>query len=156
VTAGVRKLNIILKVYATKAQATKIKGPAGDKWLKWSKDDIQGEFLEEVDIYSGMAFTELEEKKQAMEMYSLAQNDIYFEPYKTREYVLKMMKYPPELLRSEEQVNMIRQQQQQAQQEMQAAQENQRQSAKSLRPSGGEVRRKSDMRGEILGGARSK
>jgi hypothetical protein len=155
-TLVVRKLNVILKLYATKEQAIKIKGPAGEKWLRWSKDDIQGEFLEEIDIYSGQPFAELEDRKQAMEFYSIAAEDIYWDPFKVRQYVAKRMNYPEDLMRSPEEVQMIMQQQAQAQQEQAAANENRKQQGSTLRPSGGEVRRKSDMRGEILGGARSK
>lgn len=154
VTELVRKLNILLKTYMTTDSAVQIAGPAGKKWVKWSKDDIQGEFLEDVDIYSAMPFSEDVEKKQAMEFFSLVAADPYYKPIPTRKIVNRMMKYDDygDILYTEAEMQQM--QAQQAQANPADAQEGQKQASKTLRPSEGQVRRKSDRQGDILGGAK--
>lgn len=145
---NVRKLNQILRMYADTPIVLPITGLKGKKWIKWTAEDIKGEFLEDVDIYTSLPYTELEEKKQAMEMFSLAQNDPFFDALKLRQKVVQLMKWPEDVLKP---LSQIQQEQQAAQQQ---AQEAQRQQSKTLRPSEGEVRRRPDMRAGIIGPAR--
>jgi hypothetical protein len=150
---NVRKLNQILKVYSDKKQAIQVAGLKGSKWVEWSAEDIQGEFLEDVDIYSSMPFTEEIEKKQTMEMYSLTAADPYIDPLKLRQTVFRRMKWPEDILLTEAEV-MQRQQAEEARQQQIAAQESQAQQSRTIRPTEGEVQRKPDMQAAIIGGAR--
>lgn len=158
----IRKLNQILKEYADQSMVVKIVGARGERWIQWSAEDIKGEFIENVDIYSTLPFSEEVEKKQAMEMYSLAAADPYFHPFKVRQQVIRTMKWPEDLLYSEDEFNQ-RMAQQQAQAQQQAAlQENQKQQSRTMRPTQGprsqsqnQVKRGPDMRAGVAGPARN-
>jgi hypothetical protein len=153
---NVRKLIQLLQSKATTAMVSKIVGKdLGEHWVKWTKDDIQGEFLVDVDIYSAAPFSQLEDRRQAMEMFSLAQQDQYFNPYKVRQKIVGTMGWDRDLLLTEAEVAERQQEaaaQAQAQQQAQAAAEGPQ--SQTLRPSDGQVMRRPDMVAAIRGGAR--
>ena len=150
-----RKLNQILKEYADTPTIVEIAGQKGKKWVSWTNNDIKGEFLEDVDIYSTLPYSEDVDKKQAMEMYSLAGADPMFDGYKVRQQLVRVFKWPDDVLLSEQdfQARMMAQQQQASMQ--QAQQENQKQQSRSIRPTEGQVRRGPDMQAGIMGAARN-
>lgn len=150
----VRKLNQILQLYADVPTVTKIVGLQGDRWVQWTSEDIRGEFFVDVDVYSSLPYSELEEKKQGMEMFSLAQADQFFDPLRLRAHVVRLLKWPENILRTAAEMQAMQEQQQQAMAEQQQAQETQRQQSRTLRPSGGEIRRRPDIKAAIIGAAR--
>jgi len=132
----VRKMNQILKVYVDEPIATEILGQQGTQWIEWSKADIQGEFIEDVDIYSGMPFSVLEDRRQALEMFSLTQADPIFDAIEVRKELVRRMGWNERLIKSPEQVQA--EQEQAAAQEQQLAQEEaQSSTASNIRPSTG-------------------
>ena len=160
VRKNIKKLNQIVKSYADMPTIVEVAGEQGSRWVEWTSKDIQGEFLEDVDIYSTLPFSEEVEKKQAMEMYSLAAADPYFNPFKVRTQVIRTMKWPEDLLYNEQEFNARMQQQQQQAQQQAALQENQRQQSQTMRPTKGpqsqnQVKRGPDMRAGVAGPARN-
>ena len=152
-----RKLNQILKEYADVPTIVEIAGQKGKKWVQWTNNDIKGEFLEDVDIYSTLPYSEDIDKKQAMEMYSLAGQDPYFDAYKIRQQVMRAFRWPEDVLLSEEDFNakMMAQQQQMAAQQQAQGNEQAAQQSRTLRPTNGQVQRKPDMQAGIIGPARN-
>lgn len=146
----VRKLNQILRVYVDEDTAIRISGPRGVHWRSWSREDIQGEFIEDVDIYSGMPFSREVEKRQAMEMFSLIQQDQFFDPYEVRAELRRKMDWPEKILRSPEEVGKAMGASEQAEREA-LSQAGSGQSSQ-LRPTDGSVRRASDIQGDMQGG----
>jgi len=155
----VRKLNQILKVYVDEPIATEILGSKGTKWLNWTKADIQGEFIEDVDIYSGMPFSVLEDRRQALEMFSLTQQDPFFDPLEVRKELVKRMGWNDRLIKAPE---VVQQEQEAAAAEEAALQEqeaatngNTAPNTQTKRPAGegGGAQRGSDILGGILGEA---
>jgi len=155
----IKKLNQILKDNADTPTIIKIAGEMGERWVKWTNEDIKGEFIEDVDIYSSMPFSEEVEKKQAMEMYSLAAVDPFFNPFKVRQQVVRVFKWPDDLLYSQEEYAQIQQEQQKQAAEQQAQIENQKQQSRNIRPSKGPesstVRNNADQKAAISGQARN-
>lgn len=154
----VKKFNIILQEYADIPTVTQIVGLQGNSWLKWTNADIQGAFQVEVDIYSSLPYSQLEDRKQGMEMFSLIQQDPFFDPMKVRQKLVRLMDWDQELLKTPGQIAQEQEaaaQQQQMQQEAEQDQEMQKQQSRTLRPSEGEIRRRPDMRAGIIGPARN-
>jgi hypothetical protein len=155
----VRKLNIILQEYADIPTVTQLVGLQGNQWLKWSNADIQGAFSVDVDIYSSLPYSQLEERKQAMEMFSLIQQDPYFDAMKVRQKLVRMMDWDQELLKTAGQIAQEQAAAQQAQMQqasMQQQQEvNRQKQSKDFRPSEGDIKRRPDMRAGIIGPARN-
>lgn len=149
----VRKLNQILKTFADQKQVIQIVGLQGTRWVQWSAEDIRGEFLEDVDIYSSMPYSQLEERKQAMEFFSLAQQDPYMNPFKVRAKVARMMDWEADIVYTPAEFQQLMAQQQQAAAEP-ALDANAANQSSSLRPSEGEIRRRPDMVADIRGSAR--
>ncbi len=154
----IRKLNQILKAHADTEMVLKVVGAKGEKWRKWSNKDIMGEFIEDVDIYSTLPFSEEIEKKQAMELLSLAGADPYFNPLKVRQQIVRIFKWPENLLYNEQELAQI-QQNQMRQQQMMQAQENQQQQSRNIRPTQGppksNVRTGADFKAGTRGPARN-
>lgn len=146
----IRKLNQILKVYADTPTVTEIAGPEGSEWITWTNADIKGEFIEEVDIYNALPYSRDIEKKQAMEIASVANGNPYVNQTRLWEKVFRAFDWGDELLNTPEEMRQAMAMQQQ----QRAAEEAKRQQAQVMRPSGGEVRRASDMKAEMLGGAK--
>jgi len=152
----VRKLNQILKVYVDVPIATEILGRDGTSWVAWTKEDIQGEFIEDVDIYSGMPFSVLEDRRQALEMFSLIQADPMVDPIKVRRELFKRMGWNEGLLKPIEQVRQ-ESQQAAAQAEQDALNEQQAGQSTTIRPkgpSGETAQRGPDILASLLGQAR--
>lgn len=152
----IRKLNQIICKHADTESVVKIAGEKGERWVKWTKNDIKGEFLVDVDIYSSMPFSEEVEKKQALEMFSIAGADPYFNPMKVRQQLLRVFKWPEDILFTEEELAA---QQQQMQMQQQQAQEAQKQQSRNIRPTSGAprgtVQNGPDMKAAIAGQARN-
>ena len=163
----IRKLNQILKAHADTKFVVQVTGDEGEQWVQWSNSDIEGEFIEDVDIYSSLPFSEELEKKQAMELFSLAGADPYFNPFKVRQQVVRVFKWPEDLLYNEtEFAQMMQQKQREQQQQMQqqtqqqmALDQNKKQQSQTLRPTQGapkgQVRRGPDMAAGIKGPPRN-
>lgn len=146
----VLKLNQILQLYLDTKEVIKIVGPEGDKWIEWSREDIQGQFIPEVDIYSGLPFSLQEDRRQAMEMFALIQQDPLFDPYEVRAEVRKRMNWPEKVLRPREQ-----QMQQDPMAQAAAQQQNVANQSTQLRPNGPDtVKRAPDILGQLLGASR--
>ena len=156
----IKKLNQILRDNADTPTIVKIAGEKGEQWIEWTNEDIQGEFIEDVDIYSSMPFSEEVEKKQAMEMLSLTAADPFFNPFKVRRQIVRVFKWPEDLLYSEQEYAAMQQQQMQQQAAMQQSQENQRQQSQNIRPTkgppGSTVRNGPDQKAAIAGQARNR
>ena len=146
----VRKLNQILKSYADTATVTQIVGPKGNRWVKWTNQDIQGEFLEDVDIYNSLPYAKETEKKQWMELLSLANGNPFVNQRRLWMKVFRAFDESEELLNTpQEQQEMMMQQQQ-----MQAMEEQKKQQSRTIRPSEGQTKRAPDMMAGIMGEAR--
>lgn len=148
----VRKLNQILKEYATGEQVIQVAGPKGVHWAKWTREDIQGEFIEDVDIYTSMPFSEEVERKQAMEMFSLVQQDPYFDPYEVRKELRRKMGWGEKVLLTPNEVEQKRANM--TAQEMAQFEEGRKQQSSQIRPTEGDVQRMPDMLAGIMGPAR--
>ena len=146
----VRKLNQILKAYADQATVTEIVGLGGTEWVQWSNRDIAGEFVEDVDIYTGAIYSRETDKKQWMELLSIANGNPYVNQQRLWEKVFRVFEEGVQLLNTPEEMAAA----QAAQAEQQAVEESKRQDAKNYRPSDGEVRRGTDMKADIMGQAR--
>lgn len=150
-----RKLNQMLQAYADQPLVQKVVGKEGDSWIKWTKEDIQGEFVLDVDIYSSMPFSEEVEKKQVLEAVSILAQFPETNRMKLLQRVEKVFKWDESVLYSEAELQQQAQQQQQmmAQQQANQDQANKAQSGQ-LRPSEGQVQRMPDMMAGIMGPAR--
>lgn len=95
----VKKLNQILKVFVDEPIAQEIVGSTGSSWVNWTRSDIQGEFIEDVDIYSGMPFSVLEDRRQALEMFALVAADPGFDGNEVRQELRKRMGWPEKVIR---------------------------------------------------------
>lgn len=145
----VKKLNQILKVYATSKQAIEIVGPKGSKWVQWSKEDISGEFVEDVDIYNSLPYSRETEKRQIMELVGIANGNPYVNQERLWQRCFRAFDMGDELLNTpaERQAAMA------AQQQQEQIEESKRQSSKGGRPGGGEkAQTPADMQGGLLGG----
>jgi len=158
----IRKLNQILKAHADTEQVVKVVGQKGEQWMKWKNTDIEGEYIEDVDIYSTLPFSEELEKKQAMELLSLAGGDPYFNPVKVRQQVVRIFKWPENLLYNEQELAAMQQQQQQQQMMAERGQmkEAQAQQSRNMRPTGGKtksnVQTGTDLKSGMMGQARNR
>lgn len=145
----VRKLNQILKVYADRDQAIRIAGPKGAHWQSWTKEDIQGEFIEDVDIYSSMPYSEETDRKQAMELYSIIQQNPQIDQFATLQWLFRKFNAPENLLLPPEEVRQKLEQM--TAKELQILQDQGAAMNTGLRPSEGDVQRPSDMVAGIMG-----
>jgi hypothetical protein len=148
VKKNVRKLNQLLKEFATTEQVMEIVGPKGSRWVSWTNKDIQGEFLEDVDVYNALPYARETEKKQAMELVAIANMNPYVNQTRLWERVFRAFEWGNELLATPEE--MAQQQQQQAQQ--QQMEEQKRQMGAVARPEGG-PRGPNAVQGAIMGGS---
>lgn len=149
VKTNIRKLNQILKKFSDKKTVTEIVGPKGSRWVAWTNEDIKGEFLEDVDVYNSLPYSREVEKKQMMELVSIASGNAEVNQRRLWLKVFRAFNLGEDLLNTpEERQQMIMQMQAQ-----QAQEEAKRQNASTIRPSGGEVQRKTDMQAGIMGGA---
>lgn len=150
VKRNIRKLNQILKVYADTATVTEIVGPEGSQWVSWTNLDIKGEFLEDVDIYNALPYSRDIEKKQAMEIASVANGNPYVNQERLWQRVFRAFNWGDELLNTPEEMQRAMAMQQQ----QQMIEEQKRQQSQGIRPTEGGPRRTPDMQGDILGGAK--
>ena len=147
---NIKKLNQILKTYADVPQIQEITGPEGSQWIQWTKADIQGEFLEDVDIYQSLPYARDIEKKQAMELASIATGNPHVNQNRLWQKVFGAFEWGDEILNTPEEM----QEAMQRQAEQQAIEEQKRQQGQTMRPGTGGPQRSSDMQGEMLGGAK--
>lgn len=163
----VKKLNTILQLFADMPTVEEVVGLKGTRWIEWTNDDIQGDFIEDVDIYQAMPYSKLEDRKQTMEWFSLIQNDPYYDAFQVRRELNRAMdrdngllKTPAEMQAEAEAAKQaeMEKMQMEAQLKMtgQVAKKPtaEAQQAKTLRPSEGDVRRRPDMVAGITGPAR--
>jgi hypothetical protein len=150
VKSNVRKLNQILKEFADTETVTEIVGPRGSRWVKWTNEDIKGEFVEDVDVYNSLPYTRDLEKKQAMELASVANGNPVVNQRRLWEKVFRAFNWGNEILNTPQE---MAQAQAIAQQQQAAVSANQ-QNAQAPRPSGPGPQRASDMKGGLLGGAK--
>ena len=123
--------------------------------ISWTKADIQGEFIEDVDIYSGMPFSVLEDRRQALEMFSLVQADPIFDPIAVRLELVKRMGWNERLIKRPE---VVQQEAEQAaaqaqQQQLEEAQAGQSSQTRPSTGAGESAQRGPDILAGILGQA---
>ncbi len=152
----VEKLNQLLQLFMTQEKAIEITGERGSKWLVWTPEDIKGQFIMDVDIYSAMPFSILQDRRQAMEMYSLVAQDPYYDPLKVRINVNRRMGWPEDSLRDPatlQVMGLLPQQPGMAQMQQMGAMG--MKPEQQMRPVGQDnAQRGSDMLGGMLGGIR--
>lgn len=148
----VRKLNAILKKYADQPQVIRIAGSAGERWVRWTAEDIRGEYLEDVDIYSSMPFAPEVAKKQALETVTILSTHPAVNQQRLIEWYVKEAKIPENILKSQAEMQQEQQAAMQQQQQQQAiAAQNQ---VAGSRPRPEEARNRNDMMAGIVGPAR--
>jgi hypothetical protein len=152
VTLVVRKLNQILKLYATREQVLRIAGPKGVHWVRWTREDIQGEFFEDVDIYTSQPFSQEMERRQAMELFSLVARDPYFDPYEVRRELQRKMGWSDKVLLTPDGVRQKMETMTSAELEMLDLAR--RDANTGIRGTGGQTRRDTDMMAGVMGPVR--
>lgn len=64
----VRKLNGLQRQFQTTKEAVQLAGPSGIYWVRWNKDDIQGNYTENIEVYSAQPFDMTTDRKQSIDL----------------------------------------------------------------------------------------